>query len=62
MKDKILTQLEEKQTSSGGHCGVQLVDFGIPLKTLKPILNELYKKGLISVHDNHKGKIIRIIK
>lgn len=62
MKQQIINQLEEKHKSSGGHCGIQLVDFGIPLKTLKPILNELYKKGLISVHDNHKGKIIRIIK
>ena len=62
MKQNILTKLKEKYTSSDGHCGIQLVQFNIPFKALKPILNELYKSGLISVHDHHKGKLIKLKK
>ena len=60
MKQDVLKQIKDKSTSSGGHCGLKLVDFNIPLEKLKPILNELFTEGLITVHDNQHGKLIKL--
>jgi len=62
MKQQILKQLEEKHISSGGHCGLRLVDFGIDFYVLKTYLNQLYLDGLITIHDNHQGKLIKLKK
>jgi hypothetical protein len=60
MTQEVIKQLKIKHKSSGGHCGVLIYDFNIPLIELKPILNDLYKQNKISVHDNHKGKLIKL--
>ena len=62
MKDQVIKQIKEKHISSGGKCGVKLIDFGISIKKLKPILNQLYKDDLITVHDNHHGKLVMLKK
>jgi len=62
MKNKVLDLLEKKHKSSGGHCGIKLVDFGINIKDLKIILNELFKEKKISVHDSPHGKLIKLKK
>lgn len=57
--NQVIDLLKEKHKKSGGHCGIVLVNFGIDLKKLKPILNKLYKEKLISIHDNQHGKLIK---
>ena len=59
MKTKIINQLISKQNQTAGHCGTRLTEFNLPLKELKLILNELFKEGVITVHDNQHGKIIK---
>lgn len=61
MKNKVLEILNKKHESSGGHCGVKLIDFGMDTNQLKLVLNELFKEGKISVHDNQHGKLIKLI-
>ncbi|WP_456867602.1 hypothetical protein [Galbibacter sp. BG1] len=55
--------LEIKHQESGGHCGVKLNDFGIDdLKSIKSIINQLYKEKVITVHEGAQGKLIKLNK
>lgn len=60
MKEQVLELLKAKKISSGGKCGIKLIDFNLPLKELEPILNDLFEDGLITFHDNHHGKLVMI--
>lgn len=63
LRDQILTLLEAKHNSSGGHCGMKLTDFeGMSLKELKSELNLLYSERLITIHPGAQGKIIKLRK
>lgn len=62
--DNVLEMLQERHTSSGGHCGRYPQDIanelGIPLRQVFEKLNDLYKKGLITVHDGIHGKLAKL--
>lgn len=55
--------LIDKKIRSGGNCGTYPVGImqklGVEYKILRPILNQLYKEKLITIHEGQHGKLIK---
>ena len=62
METAILNILKEKNTKSGGHCGIYiphlLLKLNIKYNDIKGTLNSLYKQKLITTREGSQGKLI----
>ena len=59
-RTKVLEILTELHKRSGGHNGLTWVKFNVPIKELKPVIQQLKKEKIITAHDNQHGTIYKL--
>ncbi len=62
MKQKLIELLKHKSVTGDGRTGTTVATLrytlGCTSGEISKMLNELYKEGLVEVHDNHLGVLV----
>ena len=62
MEEQVLQQIEEAHNKSKGKCGITIPsiqnNLDLSYKTLRPILEKLYREKKIIIRDGINGKLI----